>query len=110
MYKYQSGFGGHFATEALEGVLPIGQNSPQNVNLGLFAEQFSATAFTMPRHKNIRTWMYRINPSVKMGTFMKTLPKNYWQTAPISSITPPNAMRWNKLDKLTESLERVVMR
>jgi homogentisate 1,2-dioxygenase len=29
--SYQAGFGNHFATEALEGALPVGQNSPQKV-------------------------------------------------------------------------------
>ena len=28
-YKYQSGWGNEFATEALPNTLPIGQNSPQ---------------------------------------------------------------------------------
>ncbi|MBA2495297.1 MAG: homogentisate 1,2-dioxygenase, partial [Acidobacteria bacterium] len=27
-FKYQSGFGNEFATEAIEGALPVGQNSP----------------------------------------------------------------------------------
>ncbi len=30
-YKYMSGFGNEFSTEALKGALPIGQNSPQVV-------------------------------------------------------------------------------
>ena len=32
---YQTGFGNEFATEALPGALPIGQNSPQRVAYGL---------------------------------------------------------------------------
>ncbi|HLM02069.1 MAG TPA: homogentisate 1,2-dioxygenase, partial [Pyrinomonadaceae bacterium] len=62
--KYQSGFGNEFATEAVAGALPIGQNSPQKAPLGLYAEQFSGTAFTAPRLLNKRTWTYRIRPSV----------------------------------------------
>ena len=31
-YAYNSGFGNEFATEALEGALPVGQNSPQVVS------------------------------------------------------------------------------
>ena len=73
MYKYQCGFGNHFATEAIPGALPVGQNAPQKHNSGLYTEQFSATAFTVPRHKNIRSWLYRIHPSVKTGTFKKYL-------------------------------------
>ena len=45
-----SGFGNEFATEALPGALPQGRNSPQRPPLGLYAEQLSATAFTVPRH------------------------------------------------------------
>ncbi len=62
--KYQTGFGNEFATEALEGALPVGRNSPQRVPIGLYAEQFSGTAFTVPRAWNKRTWTYRIRPSV----------------------------------------------
>ena len=59
---YQSGFGNEFATEALPGALPVGQNSPQRVAYGLYAEQISGTAFTAPRAANRRTWTYRIRP------------------------------------------------
>ncbi|HEX7129074.1 MAG TPA: homogentisate 1,2-dioxygenase, partial [Rhodanobacteraceae bacterium] len=45
---YQSGFGNEHATEALPGALPVGQNSPQRVAYGLYAEQLSGTAFTAP--------------------------------------------------------------
>ena len=62
--RYQSGFGNEFASEAVEGVLPRGQNSPQQVAHGLYAEQLSGTAFTAPRTVNRRTWLYRIRPSV----------------------------------------------
>lgn len=50
--KYQTGFGNEFATEAVEGALPVGQNSPQKAPLGLYAEQFSGTAFTAPRDRS----------------------------------------------------------
>jgi len=59
---YQSGFGNEFSSEALPGALPVGQNSPQQVAYGLYAEQFSGTAFTAPRASNRRTWLYRIRP------------------------------------------------
>jgi homogentisate 1,2-dioxygenase len=45
---YQSGFGNHFASEALPGALPE-HNSPQRCPYGLYAEQLSGTAFTAPR-------------------------------------------------------------
>src|SRR6476661_7627809 len=62
--EYQTGFGNEFATEAVEGALPVGRNSPQKAPLGLYAEQFSGNAFTAPRATNKRTWTYRIRPSV----------------------------------------------
>ena len=65
----QSGFGNHFATEALPGALPEGRNSPQRVAYGLYAEQFSTTAFTAPRADNRRTWLYRIRPAAMHGPF-----------------------------------------
>ncbi|MGH7116054.1 MAG: homogentisate 1,2-dioxygenase, partial [Stellaceae bacterium] len=57
---YLSGFGNEHATEAVPGALPQGRNSPQRPPLGLYAEQFSATAFTVPRHDARRSWLYRI--------------------------------------------------
>src|SRR5476649_1155624 len=61
---YHSGFGNEFATEAVPGALPVGQNAPQRVPFGLYAEQLSGTAFTAPRALNRRSWVYRIRPSV----------------------------------------------
>ena len=52
--KYQSGFGNEFATEAVAGALPQGQNAPQKSSLGLYTEQFSGTSFTAPRALNRR--------------------------------------------------------
>lgn len=37
-YHYQPGFGNVFQSEALPGVLPESQNSPQNNKFGLYAE------------------------------------------------------------------------
>ncbi len=47
---YKSGFGNEFASEALPGALPDGQNNPQQPPLGLYTEQLSGTAFTVPNH------------------------------------------------------------
>lgn len=60
---YLSGFGNEFASEALPGALPVGQNSPQQAPYGLYAELLSGTAFTMARSELRRTWLYRIRPS-----------------------------------------------
>ncbi|WP_436977208.1 homogentisate 1,2-dioxygenase [Sphingomonas tagetis] len=60
---YRSGFGNHAATQAVSGALPIGRNSPQRVPFGLYTEQFSAPAFTAPRHENRHSWLSRMRPS-----------------------------------------------
>ena len=60
-----SGFGNTFETEALPGALPVGRNSPQKVNYGLYAEQLSGSPFTAPQATNQRSWLYRIRPTVR---------------------------------------------
>jgi homogentisate 1,2-dioxygenase len=93
--QYQSGFGNEFATEALAGALPVGQNSPQRAPFGLYAEQLSGTAFTAPRGQNRRTWTYRIRPSVLQGPF-KQLGNGLWRNGPFAEAPPtPNQLRWN---------------
>lgn len=95
--KYQTGFGNEFATEAIEGALPIGRNSPQKAPLGLYAEQFSGTAFTAPRSENKRTWTYRIRPSVLHKPFQQ-IPNNMLRSSPFNEVvTTPNQLRWNAL-------------
>src|SRR5438128_1326137 len=69
--NYLSGFGNEFATEALPGALPQGQNSPQRAPYGLYAEQFSGTAFTTPRGANRRSWLYRIRPAAVHRPFKR---------------------------------------
>ena len=66
---YQTGFANHFATEAVEGALPVGRNSPQRPALGLYAEQLSGAAFTAPRDHNLRSWLYRLRPSAQHGPY-----------------------------------------
>ncbi|GAC1435427.1 MAG: homogentisate 1,2-dioxygenase [Thermoanaerobaculia bacterium] len=87
--RYGSGFGNEFATEAIEGTLPKGQNSPQRVAHGLYAEQLSGTPFTTPRHLNRRSWLYRIRPSVKHEPFRKL------RTGDELSEGTPNQLRWD---------------
>ena len=100
--KYLSGFGNHFETEALEGALPKGQNSPQQAPKGLYAEQLSGSAFTMARHENLRSWLYRIRPSVVMNApFKPAYAKSLIRSTPFNE-TPvtPNVYRWNPLPAL----------
>ena len=93
---YQSGFGNHFATEAIPGTLPVGRNSPQRVAHGLYAEQLSGTAFTAPRSENRRSWLYRIRPAAMHGTFSlleDTRFHNDFGSGPVT----PDQLRWNPL-------------
>jgi len=95
--KYQTGFGNEFATEAVEGALPIGQNSPQKAPLGLYAEQFSGTAFTAPRVHNKRTWTYRIRPSVLHKPF-RQIDNRLLRNSPFDEVvTTPNQLRWDSI-------------
>ncbi len=92
---YMSGFQNTFSTEAVKGALPQEQNSPQVVNHGLFAEQFSSSAFTAPRHENLRSWLYRIRPSVLHSEFKPYLGNKLFQTHVADLETTPNQLRWD---------------
>lgn len=92
---YQSGFGNEFATEAIPGALPAGQNSPQKVAHGLYAEQLSGTAFTAPRLDNQRSWLYRIRPAAMHQPFAKVFHPTL-QSGPFTELSAsPNQLRWN---------------
>ncbi len=97
---YLGGFGNQAQSEALPGALPVGQNSPQRCAYGLYAEQISGTAFTAPRAENRRSWLYRIRPSAKTGSFAQidhgALHSEFDRDdAGRLPATPPDAMRWD---------------
>ena len=95
--QYQSGFGNEFATETIASTLPAGQNAPQKVAHGLYAEQLSGTAFTAPRATNRRSWLYRIRPSVLHQPF-QPIGHQLLRTAPNAEvIATPNQLRWAPL-------------
>jgi homogentisate 1,2-dioxygenase len=91
---YLAGFANSFATEAIAGALPVGQNSPQRPPFGLYAEQISGTPFTVPRQESRRSWLYRIRPSAVHPAYR-----------PIDSLLlggkladpTPNRLRWDAL-------------
>src|SRR5688572_812038 len=91
--NYMSGFGNSFESEAEPNALIKGCNSPQKVPGGLYAEQLSGSAFTSPRSHNLRSWLYRIRPSVTHGDF--ALVHSTWAKAVV--LTPPTQMRWDPL-------------
>ena len=92
---YMTGFGGHFESEAVEGALPKGRNSPQRPAFGLYAEQLSGSSFTSPRHENRRSWLYRMRPTADHRPFTR------YGGAPLfgtpASVEPlaPNRLRWD---------------
>ncbi len=93
---YQSGFGNEFATEALPGALPVGQNSPQRCPYGLYAEQLSGTAFTAPRGANRRTWLYRIRPAAMHRPFRR-IDDGHLVSDFTEVPATPNQLRWDPL-------------
>ncbi|KTD10775.1 Homogentisate 1,2-dioxygenase [Legionella gratiana] len=96
---YLQGFGNYHQTEAVPGALPNSQNSPQHCNLGLYAEQLSGTAFTRPRHSNLRSWLYRILPSVVRGTYHAYELELF---KPYHAEQSPNPLRWSPLNLFKE--------
>ncbi len=103
---YMSGFGNSFETEALEGALPVGRNSPQRCNYGLYAEQLSGSPFTAPQSSNQRSWLYRIRPTVRHTGRFGQNNQGYWRTAPTreDSAVPLGQLRWSPVPIPDEKL------
>ena len=93
---YLSGFGNEHSSESLPGALPVGRNSPQRCPYGLYAEQFSGTAFTAPRAANRRSWLYRIRPAVACGTFAP-LERDVFAGQSAAPPLAPDPLRWDPL-------------
>ena len=109
--RYLSGFGNEFATEAVPGALPKGQNSPQKPPHGLYAEGISGTPFTAPRAENRRTWTYRIRPSAMHRPFRRVEHGLVRSTPFDEAPAPPNRLRWDPLpapDKAGDFLDGLV--
>ncbi len=107
---YLAGFGNEFATEALKGALPPEQNAPQKPPFGLYAEQLSGTAFTVPQKSNQRAWLYRILPSVTHQPF-KPYKHAAFLGTPLPAPASPAQMRWSPLPlpkKKTDLIDGIV--
>lgn len=92
--QYLSGFGNEFSSEALEGAVPFEQNSPQKPAYGLYAEQISGSPFTVPQKSNLRSWVYRILPSV---THRQYKPYAHTTFGNVETHSTPNQMRWDAM-------------
>jgi len=90
-----TGFGGHFETEAVEGALPKGRNSPQRPPFGLYAEQLSGSSFTSPRHENRRSWLYRMRPTADHRPFVAYEGAPLFVAPPSQDPLAPNRLRWD---------------
>jgi homogentisate 1,2-dioxygenase len=104
--NYMSGFGNTFETEALPGALPVGRNSPQKVNYGLYAEQLSGSPFTAPQASNQRSWLYRIRPAVRHTGRFERIGRALIRTAPEreDGELPIGQLRWGPTPLPAEKL------
>ena len=97
-------------SEAIEGALPEGQNSPQKPNYGLYTEKLSGTAFTAPRCENKQSWLYRILPASAHENFQPREHETYNtnpENGPREKIYQiPNQLRWDPFD-LDETVDWV---
>ncbi|MCJ1448335.1 MAG: hypothetical protein MMC23_008850 [Stictis urceolatum] len=98
-YRYQNGFASYHETEAIEGALPVGANSPQKCPYGLYNEKLSGTAFTAPRHENQQTWLYRILPAAAHSPFEPRESDTYNTNPEARRLHQiPNQLRWDPFD------------
>ena len=112
--EYQYGFNNYFQSQVIEGILKnpnkeehdsYNHNTPRQVPYNLYTEQLSGTAFTaFPRLlKNRRTWLYRVQPSVVVGTAVParttttTEPVFFGKVDPATCQNAANPLRWNPL-------------
>ncbi len=95
--RYMGGFGGHFETQAVDGALPRGRNSPQRPAYGLYAEQLSGSSFTAPRHENRRSWLYRIRPTADHQPFERYEGAPLFAAPAVTEPLAPNRLRWDPL-------------
>ena len=105
--RMMSGFGNHFATEAVPGALPQGRNAPQRPAFGLYAEQLSGTAFTAPRAENRRSWLYRLRPSAAHRPFVPYKGAPLFAPGLPEEPLPPNRLRWDPLPMPAEGTDFV---
>jgi homogentisate 1,2-dioxygenase len=91
--QYQLGLANEFASEAIAGALPQGQNSPQKLPFGLVSELVSGTTFSAPRNLNRRSYLFRIRPSTLANPFER-LDNGSFLTPPLPIEPYPGALRW----------------
>jgi len=93
--KYLLGYNNEFESESLPGALPH-TTTPKKCPYGLYAEQLNGTAFTVPRHSQRRSWLYRRQPACVHKPF-QPYPHKTLITAdfsPSNTIATPAQFRW----------------
>ena len=98
--RYMTGLGGYFETEAVEGALPKGRNSPQRPPYGLYAEQLSGSSFTSSRHENRRSCLYRMRPTADHRPFDRYEGAKLFAPGTVKEPLAPNRLRWDPLTDL----------
>ena len=93
--RYMTGFGSHFESEAVDGALPRGRNSPQRPAFGLYAEQLSGSSFTSARHENRRSWLYRLRPTADHRPFERYDGAKLFAADASAQPLAPNRLRWD---------------
>jgi homogentisate 1,2-dioxygenase len=104
-HRYMSGFGAHFESEAVDGALPTGRNSPQRPAFGLYAEQLSGSAFTMPRHENRRSWLYRMRPTADHRPYVRYDGAPLFAPGTVDEPLAPNRLRWDPPGDLPDNAD-----
>jgi homogentisate 1,2-dioxygenase len=102
-----TGLGAHFESEAVEGALPKGRNSPQRPPFGLYTEQLSGTAFTAPRHENRRSWLYRMRPTADHRPYVRYDGARLFAPGTVKEPLAPNRLRWDPPADLPEGCDFV---
>ncbi|NDH09820.1 MAG: homogentisate 1,2-dioxygenase [Gammaproteobacteria bacterium] len=100
------GFGNFLCSEAIENTLPKYQNSPQHLPKGLFAEQINGTAFSKPRHQNLFSWVYRLQPSAALHHRPYHL-SSYQIQEPLCPELAPNPLRWASIKTNTKTFQHI---
>ena len=104
---YQSGFGNEFATEAVAGALPQGQNSPQKSSIWTLYRTAQRNSFHRAEVPNRRSWLYRLRPPVSHKPFQPMSNGNVRSTPFDEVPTPPNQLRWKPLHLPTKPTDFV---
>jgi homogentisate 1,2-dioxygenase len=86
-------------SEAIEGALPIAQQTPQRPPYGLYTERISGSAFIAARNENLQTWLYRILPAACHQPFEPDPEEKFVHSQPDQKLNyTPSQVRWDPFD------------